>query len=115
MAPAVIYGDESIMASTKDYLDYILGQLSGIDDISCRPMMGEYVLYCGGKVFGGIYDDRFLIKPTKSAVEVLGEPEEIPYDGAKPMLMPDPDDRELLSELIPRMTAEIPSPKKKKK
>ena len=102
------------MASSKDYLDYILNQLSGTDGIGYRPMMGEYVLYCGGKVFGGIYDDRFLIKPTKSAVAVLGEPTEIPYDGAKPMCMPDPDDRELLEELIPQVAADLPSPKKKK-
>ena len=103
------------MASTKDYLDYILGQLSGLDDITFRPMMGEYVLYCEGKVFGGVYDDRFLIKPSKSAVAVLGEPEEIPYEGAKPMLMPDPDDRELLEQIITGMLPELPAPKKRKK
>lgn len=102
------------MASSKEYLDYILGQLSGIDGIGYRPMMGEYVLYCGQKVVGGIYDDRLLLKPTESAVERLGEPDEIPYDGAKPMLMPDPDDRELLAALIPRIAAELPAPKKRK-
>ena len=62
------------MASSKDYLDYILGQLSGLDDVAYRPMMGEYVLYCGGKVFGGICDDRLLIKPTRSVIEAIGEP-----------------------------------------
>ena len=102
------------MASTKEYLDYILGQLSGVGDISYRPMMGEYVLYIGGRVFGGIYDDRLLIKATKSAVDALGEPTELPYEGAKPMLMPDPDDRELLRDLILRITAELPTPKKRK-
>lgn len=102
------------MASSKDYLDYVLGQLSGIDGISYRPMMGEYVLYCEGKVFGGIYDDRLLVKPTQSAVAALGEPDEIPYEGAKPMLMPDPDDRELLRDLIPRIAADLPAPKKRK-
>lgn len=102
------------MASSKEYLDYILGQLSGIDGIGCRPMMGEYVLYYGKKVVGGIYDDRMLVKPTESAVALLGEPDEIPYDGAKPMLMPDPDDRELLASLIPRIAAELPAPKKRR-
>ena len=103
------------MASSKEYLEYVLGQLSGADDISYRPMMGEYVLYCGGKVFGGIYDDRLLVKPTKSAVAALGEPSEIPYEGAKPMLMPDPDDREALCELVQAIAADLPAPKKKKK
>lgn len=103
------------MSSSKDYLDYILGQLSEIGNITYRPMMGEYILYCEGKVIGGIYDDRFLLKPTKSAIAALGEPTEIPYEGAKPMLMPDPDDREQLGELIPRMTSELPVPKKRKK
>lgn len=102
------------MASSKEYLDYVLGQLSGMENISFRPMMGEYVLYCGGKVFGGIYDDRLLVKATSSALALLGEPTEIPYEGAKPMLMPDPDDRELLRDLILRITAELPTPKKRK-
>ena len=101
------------MASSKDYLEYVLGQLSGLD-ITYRPMMGEYVLYCSGKVFGGVYDDRLLIKPTKSAVEALGEPTEIPYEGAKPMLMPDPDDRDTLCSVIESMLYELPAPKKKK-
>ena len=103
------------MASSKDYLEYVLGQLSGLDGVTCRPMMGEYVLYYDGKVFGGIYDDRLLLKPTPSAVEALGEPEEIPYEGAKPMLMPDPDDGELLCALVRRIADELPAPKKKKK
>ena len=103
------------MSSSKAYLDYILGQLSGLDDVACRPMMSEYILYCGGKVIGGIYDDRFLLKPTESAVAVLGEPAEIPYDGAKPMLMPDPDDREQLQSVITAMLDELPAPKKRKK
>jgi len=103
------------MASSKDYLNYVLCQLADLDDLSYRPMMGEYVLYCEGKVFGGIYDDRLLIKATPSAVAALGEPTEIPYDGAKPMLMPDPDDRESLCKLIRGMMDEISAPKKKKK
>lgn len=102
------------MASSKDYLDFVLGQLSDLDDVAYRPMMGEYILYCGGKVIGGIYDDRLLVKPTKSAVNLLGEPNEIPYEGAKPMLMPDADDRELLCRLIPLIAGELPAPKRKK-
>lgn len=102
------------MASSKEYLDYVIGQLAQLEDVSYRPMMGEYVLYYGGKVFGGIYDDRLLVKPTRSAVAALGEPGEIPYEGAKPMLMPDPDDRELLCDLIPRIAADLPAPKKRK-
>ncbi len=103
------------MASSKEYLDYILGQFSGSEEITYRPMMGEYVLYVGGKVFGGIYDDRLLVKPTASAVALIGEPSEIPYDGGKPMCMPDPDDGEALRELVGRMYDELPAPKKRKK
>ncbi|MBO7392652.1 MAG: TfoX/Sxy family protein, partial [Abditibacteriota bacterium] len=55
------------MPSTKEYLNFVLEQLSGGEDVTCRPMMGEYIIYCRGKVVGGIYDDRFLVKPTKSA------------------------------------------------
>ena len=103
------------MASSKDYLEYVLSQLSGLDDLSYRPMMGEYVLYCAGKVFGGIYDDRLLIKATPSTIAALGEPTELPYDGGKPMLMPDPDDQERLCALIRGMLGEITAPKKRKK
>ena len=75
------------MASSKGYLEYILNQLSELDDISNRAMMGEYILYYRGKVFGGIYDDRFLVKPTKSALALMPEAErELPYEGAKEML-----------------------------
>lgn len=105
------------MASTKDYLDYILEQLSALDDISSRAMMGEYVLYYQGKVFGGIYDNRFLVKPTKSARAMMPESiEELPYEGAKPMLLVDNiEDREFLAELLNAMVDELPAPKKKKK
>ena len=72
------------MASSKDYLDFILEQLSELDEISHRAMMGEYVLYYRGKVFGGIYDDRFLVKSTKTAKAMMPEADlELPYDGAK--------------------------------
>ena len=72
------------MASSKDYLDYILDQLSLIDGITYRPMMGEYILYCNGKIFGGIYDDRFLVKPTPAAIERMPDaPRELPMTEQK--------------------------------
>ena len=105
------------MASTKEYLDYILDQLSELDDISSRAMMGEYVLYYRGKVFGGIYDDRFLVKPTKSALALMQDADmELPYEGAKEMiLVDDVDDRKFLYKLIDGMWKELPENKKKKK
>ena len=105
------------MASTKDYLEYVLEQLSEAEEISYRAMMGEYILYCQGKVFGGIYDNRFLIKPTASAKRMLPDaPTELPYEGAKEMLLiEDMEDRELLRELIGAMVNELPAPKKRKK
>ena len=103
------------MASTRDYLDYILEQLGGLEDITYRAMMGEYVLYFKGKVFGGIYDNRFLVKPVRSARALMpNAPLELPYEGAKPMLLvEDPDDREFLTELISAMFSDLPYPKKK--
>ena len=97
------------MASTKEYRDYILEQLSQLDEISCRAMMGEYILYYRGKVFGGIYDDRFLVKPVPAAVEMMPEaPMELPYEGAKEMiLVEDVDDRRFLCELIGKMWGEL--------
>ena len=104
------------MASSKEYLDYVLEQLSGVDGITYRAMMGEYIIYCQGKVIGGIYDDRFLIKPTQSAVKMMPDaPYELPYESAKEMLSVDVDNRELLCGLIPAVAAELPAPKPKKK
>lgn len=105
------------MASTKDYLDFVLEQLGGTPDISYRAMMGEYVLYYQGKVFGGIYDNRFLVKPTKSALVMMPEAHyELPYEGAKEMLsVDDIEDREFLAQLIPAIAADLPAPKKRKK
>ena len=78
------------MASSTEYLDFILEQLSELEDISYRAMMGEYIIYYRGKVVGGIYDDRFLVKPTKSAVSMMPNAEmELPYEGAKEMLLVD--------------------------
>ena len=103
------------MASSKEYLDYILEQLSAVDDISYRAMMGEYIIYYRGKVVGGIYDDRFLVKATKSAVEMMPDADqEVPYEGAKAMLLVDDvEDREFLKELLEAMYPELPAPKKR--
>ena len=103
------------MASTKEYRDYILEQLSQLDEISCRAMMGEYILYYRGKVCGGIYDDRFLVKPVPAAVEMMPEaPMELPYEGAKEMiLVEDVDDRRFLCELIGKMWEELPMKKQR--
>lgn len=104
------------MASTKEYADYILEQLSGLDGISSRKMMGEYILYCDGKVFGGIYDNRFLVKPVNSATALMpSAPRELPYEGAKEMLLVEnTDDREFLEKLVTAISAELPEPKKRK-
>ena len=104
------------MASRKEYLDYILGQLDGLEGIAHRAMMGEYLLYHRGKVFGGIYDDRFLVKPTPAARAMLPQaPEELPYAGAKPMLLVDNvEDRDFLARLVTAMGPELPAPKKNK-
>ena len=93
------------MASSKEYLDFILEQLSELDDISYRAMMGEYIIYYRGKIIGGIYDDRFLVKPTKSAAAMMpGADTELPYDGAKEMLLVDDvDNKEFLRELLEAM------------
>ena len=104
------------MASTKEYLDYIMDQLSDLDDISYRPMMGEYIIYYRGKVVGGIYDDRFLVKPVKAALAIMPHAErELPYDGGKEMLLvEDVDNREFLKELLVAMYPELPAVKKKR-
>ncbi len=104
------------MASSKDYLEYILDQLSGLDDISYRAMMGEYIIYYRGKVVGGIYDDRFLVKPVKSAASMMPDADmELPYEGAKEMLLVDDvENREFLCELLDAMYDELPAPKKRK-
>ncbi len=105
------------MASSKEYLDYILDQLSGLDDISYRAMMGEYIIYYRGRIVGGIYDDRFLVKPTKSAAAMMPDAEmELPYEGAKEMLLVDDvENRELLRGLLETMYDELPAAKKKQK
>ena len=88
------------MASTKEYRDFILEQLSEVPDVTCRPMMGEYLLYSNGALFGGIYDDRLLVKITPEIAKYK-MPESVPYDGAKPMcLVEDVDDKEKLAEIV---------------
>lgn len=105
------------MASSKEYADYIMEQLENIDYIRSRKMMGEYIFYYREKVFGGIYDDRFLVKITKTSINLMPDAcEEIPYDGGKPMLMVDnTDNRDFLRELITGMYDELPMPKTKVK
>ena len=105
------------MVSSKEYLEYVLEQLSDLEDISYRAMMGEYIIYYRGKIIGGIYDDRFLIKPVKSAKEMMPDASmELPYDGAKEMLLVDEvENREFLGELFDAMYEELPAPRKKKK
>ena len=104
------------MASNREYLDFIREQLSGLENITYRAMMGEFILYYRGRIIGGIYDDRFLVKPTKSALAMMPDADrEIPYEGAKEMLLVDNvDNREFLTELLTSMYAELPEPKKKK-
>ena len=100
------------MASSKAYVDFIMDQLSGLDDISNRAMMGEYIIYFRGKVVGGIYDDRFLVKPVKAARAMMPEADmELPYEGAKEMLLVDNvEDREFLQRLLEEMYEELPAP-----
>ena len=104
------------MASSREYLDFILEQLSGLENISWRGMMGEYIIYYRGRIVGGIYDDRFLVKPTKSALAMMPDAaRELPYEGAKEMLLVDNvDNREFLTALLTAMYDELPAPKKKK-
>lgn len=104
------------MASSKEYLNFILEQLSALDEISYRAMMGEYILYYKGKIVGGIYDDRLLVKPVKSAIDYMPNAEhELPYEGAKEMLLVDDvDDKEYLTGLFDAMFDELPVQKPKK-
>ena len=104
------------MASSKDYLDFVLEQLSGLEEVTYRAMMGEYIIYYRGKIVGGIYDDRLLVKPVKSVLSLMPAASyERPYEGAKEMLLVDDvDNKEFLVELFSAMHNELPMPKKKK-
>lgn len=104
------------MASSKAYLEFILEQLSELEEITYRAMMGEYILYYRGKIVGGIYDDRLLVKPVRAAVSLMPEVTyELPYEGAKEMLLVhEVDSRAFLASLFDAMYKELPAPKKKK-
>ncbi len=103
------------MASNQEYPDYILEQLSEASDVTYRPMMGEYILYFRGKIVGGIYDDRFLVKTTPSALKMMPNAEkEIPYEGAKSMILVDRvENRSFLKDLLEAMYDELPASKKR--
>ena len=102
------------MASSVDYLEYVLDLLGKTPGISVRKMMGEYLLYSSGLLFGGIYDDRFLVKDTPAARAVLAT-EAIPYEGASPMLLVDIEDQSVIADLVAAMLPELAEPKKRKK
>ena len=97
------------MASSKEYLEYVLEQLSGVEGLRCRPMMGEYLIYCRNKVVGGVYDDRLLVKATKSARALLPDaPRELPYPGGKEMLLvTEMENKSLLQELLEAVSKEV--------
>ena len=105
------------MASSKEYLQFILEQLSTLDDISYRSMMGEYILYYHGKIVGGIYDDRLLVKKAKSALECMPTAVcDFPYAGAKEMLLVEEvDNKEFLTKLVEAMYDELPSSKPRRR
>ena len=105
------------MASSKEYLDFILEQLSELTDITYKSMIGEYIIYYQEKIVGGIYDDRFLVKPVKSAMKFMPNADyELPYEGAKEMLLVDDvDNKDFLAALFNSMYEELPAPKVKKK
>ena len=105
------------MASRKEYLDFILEQLSELEEITYRLMMGEYIVYYRGKIVGGIYDDRLLVKPVQAAINYMPNAEyQLPYDGAKEMLLVDDvDNKGFLIGLFDAMYDDLPAPKSKKK
>ena len=104
------------MSSTDQYLEFVLDLLGELDDVAHRKMMGEYVLYYRGKVIGGIYDDRFLLKVTPASERLLPDaPRATPYEGGKEMLLVELEDRDTLHDVVDAMWEELPTPKKKKK
>lgn len=111
------FHNEAIMATSKEYFDFIMEQLSGLDEITYCRMMGEYIIYYRGRIAAYICDERFLVKPVESAKRMMPEADsEPPYPGAKDMLLVDNvDDRNFLTELFIAMYDELPEPKKKKK
>lgn len=105
------------MVSRKEYLDFILEQVSELDNVSYKAMMGEFIIYYKGKIIGGIYDDRLLVKPVQSAINYMPNAVyELPYDGAKEMLLVDEvDNKEFLIGLFDAVYDDLPAPKPKKK
>ncbi len=101
------------MASSAEYLEYVLDLLADVPDVTTRKMMGEYLLYASGKLFGGVYDDRFLVRDTAAARAVLST-RELPYDGAQEMLVVDIESREAVAELVAAMLPELPEPKRRR-
>lgn len=97
------------MASGKEYLEYVLEQLSLVEGLRWRPMMGEYLIYCRGRLVGGVYDDRLLVKPTKSALALLPDaPREEPYPGGKPMLLvTEMENKSFLQELLEAVAGDV--------
>lgn len=104
------------MASAKEYYDFIMEQLAGLENVRSRKMMGEYIIYYKDKVIGGIYDNRFLVKPTESARNLMPDaPLELPYENAKEMLLVENvDDRQFLAVLLNAIVEELPEIKKKR-
>lgn len=102
------------MASTPEYLEYVLDLLTGVPEVSSRKMMGEYLLYASGKLFGGVYDDRFLVKDTEASRAVLSA-KEVPYEGASSMLLVDVEDADVVSAMVEKMLSELPEPKKRRR
>ena len=109
--------EEAKLASTSGYLEYVLEQLSDVESITYKAMMGEYILYCQGKIFGGVYDDRLLVKPTAAAAALMPDAaREQPYPGAKEMLLVDSvDDRTFLKALVETMLPELSAPGRARK
>ncbi len=104
------------MSSTNQYLEFVLDLLGELDDVAHRKMMSGYVLYYRGKVIGGIYDDRFLLKVTPASERLLPDaPRATPYEGAKEMLLVEVEDRDTLHDVVDAMWEELPAPKKRKK
>ena len=101
------------MASSEDYLEYILDLLRGVPSVTHKKMMGEYILYCDGVIFGGVYDDRFLLKDTPAAREAFPT-EQIPYDGAKPMLLVDSESPAFIADTVGAMLPQLPTAEKKR-
>ena len=105
--------EEQAMASSEDYLEYVLDLLQDVPDTTHKKMMGEYLLYSDGVLFGGIYDDRFLLKDTPAARDAFPQ-EQVPYEGAKAMLLVDSEDPVRIAETIEAMIPQLPKPKKKR-